>query len=135
MRTAHPSALTSSLLFLAALGLGACTREGDRSGATTHTTSAAVSIDDAAGQLAKAHCERQAQCNSLGGQVFSSRAECKQDVQRDVTRDLNAAPCEIGVDKPQVDRCVAVLRDEVCLANMGSVESLPECGAHKLCAH
>jgi len=136
MRIGHESTLTSSLLLaLAVLGLAACAHDGGGSGPTAKTTSAAVSVDDAAGELAKAHCERQAECNSLGGQAFSTRTECREAVARDERRNLNAAPCTVGVDKPQVDKCVEILRAEVCLGNMGEVESMVECSAKRLCAH
>jgi hypothetical protein len=135
MRTPPKSCLICSpLLIVAALGLAACAHDGARGAATTRTTGATVSVDDAVGQLAKARCERDAQCNSLASDAFSaSRGECVRFVREDEERQLNQATCR-GVKKAQADKCIEILRGEECQAHMGRIETMLECAALQLCA-
>jgi hypothetical protein len=121
-------------MVLAALALTACAQESDRPVATTHTTSVAISVDNAATQLAKARCERQAECNNIGNGPFDTQAECAHAMRERAQTSLNRVPCSAGIDQPELDKCVAVLRDEMCLSHLGPVESLVECSAKKLCA-
>jgi hypothetical protein len=110
----------------------ACTHETDSPGVTT-TTAAGLAPADAANRLARARCERAAECNLFGRErAFGNKDECESAyVQR--VDDALADDCPSGVDKRRMDNCIAVLRQEQCLEHLGPITALPECDK-SLCA-
>jgi hypothetical protein len=123
----------STLLLLGvAAVIGGCETETTPPPSVAGLTSAevvAVNADTAAQRIAKARCQRAAECNRTGrGQMYVDQQEC-----RDEERTLAAAvarACPGGVSKGKVDDCVANLENQYCDADMGPVTAMPECRSY-----
>jgi hypothetical protein len=126
--------MLATLGALAMLGAPACTHEVDRD-STTYTTGAAISRGDAVLALAKARCQRDAECNNLRTDAFtSSRQDCVRLVRDDEERDLSEVPCRAGINRAQADNCIEMLQAEECSTHMGRIEAILECRSAQLCA-
>jgi hypothetical protein len=99
---------------------------------TATTTAAVVTTDDAVTQLARARCEREAECNLQGNRLYRHRSDCVNDYRREPAA-MKLDACPHGVDKARLDMCVADLQRQRCEDDMGPVSSLPEC-ARPACA-
>jgi hypothetical protein len=111
----------------------ACAHETDPNAAVA-TTAAVVSNRTAVLQVAKARCRRLAECNRLGaGQTFADEPQCLE-AYRDKGADLKILrACAGGVDRAPLDKCLAVLADQHCDADLGPVTAMPDCD--KYCSH
>lgn len=113
--------------------LAACAHNHGESSTTT-TTGAALQNDTAIDVLAQARCERESECNDIGNGPFSTKDECRDAVRQEMQDELSDYACPRGIDKGQLDRCVAEIRDITCHNPMGPLADFPECKPGKLCA-
>jgi hypothetical protein len=131
----HPGNRTALFLGLACITLAlACEHDMDQP-STTRTTGAVLMKDDAVVQIAKARCEREAECNIFDSQSYSNKKECVTEYQTSTRRraGMDLDTCPHGVDKARLDKCVAALRDERCEQHMGQVVDMSEC-SRSMCA-
>jgi hypothetical protein len=115
-----------------ALGVAACAHETETTPAVTTTTAAAAVPNDAAVlQIAKARCGRASECNILGnGRPYADKDQCMDAYKPGGGALENVASCPNGVDKGRLDKCIAVLRDQHCDANLGPETAMPECRSY-----
>jgi hypothetical protein len=131
----HPKRRTHLFLALASVTLAfACAQDLDQA-STTNTTGAVLAKDDAVLRIARARCEREAQCNLFGTQSYSNKKECIEEYQTSTRRraGMDLDRCPHGVDNRQLDKCIAALQGEVCEEHMERVIDMSEC-SHSMCA-
>jgi hypothetical protein len=135
-RDERPMKLYSSYWFApwlcVAVGALACAHDEGRS-TFTETTSAALGNEQAIETLSATRCDREAECNNIGNGPFADKEQCRYSGHIGLDRVLGHDSCPNGVDKAQLDACVAVLHLMVCHNPLGPLNSFPECEIHKLC--
>lgn len=117
-----------------ALALVACAHQGDPPPATATNSTAPVSNDDGIHSLAKARCEREAQCHNLAAGDNKERHDCAKDVYDEQMKVLGPDTCASGIDKSNLDKCIATIQDQLCEGKLGEIEAFRECHADRLCA-
>jgi hypothetical protein len=113
-----------------ALVFAACEHETVevRSGETT--TTAAVVADRALWEVAKARCRRADECNRFGDEhKFADKGDCIQGYVNDPVS-LGVVTCPNGVDRGQLNDCLAELENQYCDAHLGPVTAMPHCGSY-----
>jgi hypothetical protein len=95
------------------------------------TTGATVTTENAVEPMASARCKRELECNNVGNGTYDTRDQCMRDIRRRETDHL--LPCQMGVDKGQLNKCVAALEQEECLQHLGPPGAFTECQTVQLC--
>jgi hypothetical protein len=110
-----------ALALSVALG-AACAHESD----VTTTTAVRVDADDPVRKIAGARCRRAAECNRIGaGQMYSDQEDCLHRASEGAWRVAGA--CTNGYDQARLDKCVDMLENERCDANLGDITAMDEC--------
>jgi hypothetical protein len=121
-------------MFVHSIRSVACAHQSDPPPAAATTTSTPLTNDDGIHSLAKARCEREAQCHNLAGGDNKDRRDCTKDVYDEQIKVLGPDTCASGLDKHNLDKCIALLQDQLCEGKLGAIEAFPECHADRLCA-
>jgi len=116
------------------LALVACAHQSDPQPTTASASGGALTNESGVNSLAKARCEREAQCHNLAGGDDKDRRDCVHDVRDAQSKVVGPDVCQSGIDKANLDKCVALLQDQLCEGKLGTIESFPECHADRLCA-
>jgi hypothetical protein len=142
-----------STRYLVVLGcvaaLGACNRDRDRAAdrdrpatpttqdpGTTTVTGANVSLTNeaAVGWIVEARCTREATCNNVGADKrYGNRDSCVSKLRADMKDDLNTRDCPKGIDRKELDECLAEIRTEGCNNPIEKIERLAACRTSDLC--
>ncbi len=126
-----------------ALGVVACAHESSEPPPATATATATtepppsghtITNESGVSSLAKARCEREAQCHNLAAGDNKERRDCEQDVRDQQAKVLGPEVCASGIDKPNMDKCATLLQSQLCEGKLGPIEAFPECHADHLCA-
>ncbi|MGD0678223.1 MAG: DUF6184 family natural product biosynthesis lipoprotein [Polyangiaceae bacterium] len=90
--------------------------------------------DRVVGDLTKARCDHEENCNDVGGgKKYASRDSCMDQVRGSTANDLNAYNCPRGIDDSALGRCLQSLRSEQCGLSMGTITRLADCRSASLC--
>jgi hypothetical protein len=125
----------------ALLGLGliaaSCGR-GDRAPLTPAAGVAPrISAADAAEEIAQARCNREQRCNNIGADAeFQSREHCLNVIRPDTSHMLAQKPCEYGVSRNELSKCMNDIASERCsgVARVfDRLERFISCRADSLC--
>ena len=104
--------------------------EPARGGGPVEALSNYAAID----QLASARCERETRCNNVGaGKRWASRDACVADLQRDTRDDLSAGECPAGVDRAELNECLAEIRNNNCNDPLDTLERVVACRSSDMC--
>ena len=88
----------------------------------------------AVARIASARCEREVRCNNVGTkEKFSSRADCVIRMQDDKRDGINESDCPGGIDKKQLNACLAAIRDEACGNPLDTISRLVSCRSTSIC--
>lgn len=126
-----------------ALGVVACAHASSDPPPATATTTAdtdppqsghTLTNENGINSLAKARCEREAQCHNLAAGDNKERHDCVQDVRDQQAKVLGPDACTSGIDKASMDKCAGLLQSQLCEGKLGPIEDFPECHADRLCA-
>jgi hypothetical protein len=118
-----------------ALALGACAHSSDPPASNASSSSSNVVTNERGIQsLAKARCEREAQCHNLAGGDNHEKHDCTHDVYDAQYKLLGPSVCASGIDKSRLDKCISGVQDQLCEASLGPIEGFQECRAERLCA-
>jgi len=144
MNTTRTGALSLSLL--AAGFLSACDHtdrrdavapgtnvvEGTQVGATNGQASAADA--EIVQELAAARCDRERSCNNVGGgQKYASANVCMEQMRGSIANDLNTYNCPRGIDRAEVDHCVAAIKNEECSHPLDTITRMEKCRTARMC--
>ncbi len=111
------------------LVVASCAYDASETTGVTSTTGATVTNNSPVARIMRARCRRAAECNRLGpGQMYADRAECMLEVREAAVEVV--ASCPAGVDDKLLDRCVDMLENQYCDADMGPVTVMPECRSY-----
>lgn len=112
----------------------ACNRSEERPAEATTTSAARVPGKDAGRRIATARCDRLVACNQIGtDKKFASRDACMSEMQHDSTAALRDEDCPRGVAQPELDNCLADIRNERCDNVFDAVDRLATCRSGNLC--
>jgi hypothetical protein len=88
----------------------------------------------AAESIAQSRCEREQRCGNVGGdEKYSSVDDCLTRVRTDWKDDLNARECPGGVNRTQLDECLAEIRSEDCSSPFDTLERVAACTSGQIC--
>jgi len=88
----------------------------------------------AVARIAAARCEREVRCNNVGTKENDpSRADCATRMQGGKGDTINEKGCPGGIDRKQLDDCLAEVRGEACRTPLVSISRLASCRASRLC--
>jgi hypothetical protein len=125
--------LGKHILISLALGLVvvACEHEGSNTPPVMTTSASLLSNEVAIQQVAHDRCTRAAECNILGnGRPYADKEQCMHAYEPGGGARVNVLACTEGVDKERLDKCLAVLRNQRCDADMGPETAESECRAY-----
>lgn len=101
---------------------------------TTTITGASIANATAIDRVVAARCEREATCKNVGSdKKYSSAQACSDKIRSDMKDDLNAKDCPRGVDKKELNDCLAAIHKEECHNPLDVIGRLNDCRTGKLC--
>ncbi len=99
-----------------------------------HSPDASLSADAAATQIARARCDREVACGSVGtGRMYPARDECTRDFLRSAQTDLANQACPSGIGARRLDDCTGRLRKESCHP-LSTLSLMDACRPAALCS-
>jgi hypothetical protein len=139
---------TTGALSLVAVALLLACEHTDQTGAPTASGPAQVdrgqpgaanaqapSLDNATvEQLSGARCDREQSCNNVGaGQKYAAREVCMEQMRGSLANDLNSYNCPRGINRDNLDRCMAAIRGEECNHPLDTIVRMDKCRDDALC--
>ncbi|MGA7123092.1 MAG: DUF6184 family natural product biosynthesis lipoprotein [Polyangiaceae bacterium] len=111
---------------------GTSAMEGARVGATSGQASTADA--EIVQELAAARCDRERSCNNVGGgQKYASPNVCMDQMRGSIANDLNTYNCPHGIDRNEVDHCVAAIKNEECSHPLDTITRMEKCRTDRMC--
>lgn len=93
-----------------------------------------VSVQAAVQSIVASRCSREARCNNIGtDHKYKSLAECKAKLGEERKDDLDLAECPRGIDKKELDECLAAIQKEDCNNPLDKLSRLAACRSSDLC--
>jgi hypothetical protein len=85
-------------------------------------------------QLSLARCNREQNCDNVGGgRTYATRAVCLDLMRGSIGNDLNAYNCPLGIDRANLQRCLTAVREEHCGDAVATVSRAQICRTGALC--
>jgi len=122
----------SSAMF--ALALVACAHQSDPAATTASSSGNVVTNESGVTSIAKARCEREAQCHNLAAGNDHEKHDCGHDVYDAQIKLLGPDVCASGIDKSRLDKCISGIQAQLCEGTLGPIDGFEECRAGRLCA-
>jgi len=123
--------------FALAIAVVACGHSYSETGATS-TTAAQPSgpvNQRAIDAITGARCEREVRCDNVGAnRHYVSREGCMTQLRGEAMNSLTTSACPNGIDRAQLDRCLADVRGERCENVLDSLDRITNCSTNALCS-
>src|SRR5690242_3208610 len=73
--------------------------------------------------IAEARCAREDRCTNIGSEKkYSTTQDCLSRIRDEWKDDLNARECPNGVNRSELEECLAQVRDEECSSPLATLE-------------
>ena len=97
-------------------------------------TVAAMNNQQAIAMIANTRCARELRCENIGAdKKFASMEVCKTELTDSKRDDLKLSECPGGIDRKELDECVAEIRNEDCSNPLEALERVMACRSSDLC--
>lgn len=97
-------------------------------------TSTRADFRAALGEIALARCAHEERCNQVGaGRRYQSMQACRTVVDNELSRDLNPAECNAGIDRAELRECMGDIHRERCDNPIDTITRLAACRTSDLC--
>ena len=107
------------------------TRAGQYGATSAQAEAADTAIVD---RLSTVRCERELSCNNIGqGRKYASLQVCTDQMRGAMANDLNSYKCPQGINRDQVEHCMAAIRNEQCDHPLDTITRMDKCRANQLC--
>lgn len=85
-------------------------------------------------QLAEARCEREQQCGNIGNdKTYASSQECFARIRNEWREDLNGRECPGGINRGELQDCLAQIRGEACQNPFDTLARVTACTTARIC--
>jgi hypothetical protein len=96
--------------------------------------SAGAATTSATASIADSRCERELRCENVGpDKKYSSMQDCKDRITTDWRDDLNARECPGGINRAELEECLAEIRNEDCANPFDTLSRVAACTVGQLC--
>lgn len=132
----------AALAAAAPIGGGGCVQEGvvapsvavPDSGPTSTTEAREHAVAGVVDRIARATCDREQSCNTIGpGATFGSLEDCRDTIRTKYAKELSASECPGGIDKSALDDCLGSLDSGQCSGPGDEITRAATCSTKSMC--